>query len=979
MTVLSMFSSAFLLLLSLHLCLSFVSSYHATLSDCVSPLGPLTPSNASLFVQWFNNTAFAPQSTSATSPYQTSSTYSYTPSLTFHFPTALPSFLASSPTFSFQVQGHLLAPLTALYAFRCAYQPSDMQTLLWVDDHLLCPTDANNVNQSIHAQAGQLLHLRLDVIQQRPFTLQLYPHLDLQWQINSAAFTAIPTSALTACLSAPRIAQTALHSRQLQTGWDALYNPDVMTPTLLPHSLGLQVALYRMSSHEFRGNFSTERAVNGTATTTLFRILNRTWTGDANPYLSFALTWQGMSIQVESTSSRDNNSLTFVVEGQGKANWSDYRLILFPRFLWGRLGDCPLTAGAGVSSPFAVCHAPGIAPDIPLYANTPIDARHYPGINETIYGTDYVGFRFPDAESSSPPAFVLTTGVGRGVEAAREVVAAALASASFDSCVDPSLVAYSATPPPLEQCNLIQSTLAWLTVFTPYEGIVLVVSRRWDFGFGYVLFEWDSFFSVVMLSSLRSPLAKAVLLSTYLQVVKTRTLTPDGLGFVPNYASGTIASRDRTEPPIGAYTLLSLVRAFGADDSDLQWLVPLCFDDLRIETEWFWAHRRVPPLGLIGLGSDPNPPIFGDIEYNDMQAARYESGLDNSPMYDDDSLFNNRTHLMEQYDVGMTALLVAACQALVEVVAAMDGAVGVEAVDQLRAKVQVMGELSAQLWDDRQGLYVNVRARDGVYSRRLSPTSFFPMIAGLPSVGQAEVMVVQHLQNRNEFCVGLDCAGLPLPSIARSDLNYTDQTYWRGRQWGPHTMLAWWGLTHPAYAGSALISQARSQLARQVDDIWQHEWRLYHHVHENYDGDSAEGCNNPNSDPLYSWGALNPFVATLEWTAQAQARRAEVEGSREGQRGTLDSVEMPLAAAVLGSSEMLKVVLVLVAAVVGMAAVFAGVVLAVSSAYSGWRRGDRPALSLNAQRADAQLSQNLLDDAVTVAPTLATVRVEMSA
>ena len=867
-------------LLSLSLCLSFSSALPTTFSSCTSALGPLPPTNASLFVQWFNNTAFAPTSTSL---YQTNSTFAYSSFLSFQFPASLPPLLSPSPSsFSFQVHGHLVAPTTALYSFQCIHDPS-LQTLLWIDDHLLCPTDANNANQSIHATAGQLLHLRLEAIQTTPWTPQLLPHLDVQWQLNNQSFTAISPYYLTACLSTERLQQMALHQQQLQVGWDALYDPDLMTSTLLPHGLGLQLALYRVSTGEFRGNFTTERAINGSETTTLFRILNRTWTGDAHPFLSYSLTWGGMSIDVQQTSDRSNNSLTVVVAGQGEGNWSDYRLIIFPLYLWGRVGNCTFQSTSAATSPFAICASAGITPDIPVYASTPIDGRHYPGINETIYGNYYRGFTFP---TQAQPTFVLNTGTPRSVKSSQWLTQTASTSASFDGCVDEALVQYSASPAPREQCNLIQTTLAWLAVFTPYEGIVLVVSRRWDFGFGYVLFEWDSFFSVVMLSSLQSPLAKSLLVSTYLQVVKTRTITPDGLGFIPNYASGTIASRDRTEPPIAAKVLLELVKAYGWNDTDVQWIVSLCYEDIWLETEWFWQHRRVGPLQLIALGSDPNPPIFGDIEYNDMQAARYESGLDNSPMYDEDTLFNNQTHLMQLYDVGMTALFVAACRSLVQV-SNITG-VGVEHVADLQMKADEMGGLTEQLWDDKQGLYVNMRVKDGQYSRRLSPTSFFPLIAGLPSVAQAEVMIIQHLQNPSEFCVTLECAGQPLPSIARNDMNYTDQSYWRGRQWGPHTMLVWWGLTAERYAGSGVVRAARTQLAKQVDEIWKQEWRQFHHVHENYDGDTAVGCNTGNSDPLYSWGALNPYVAILQWVAQAKERKAELE--REGQEGLSEEV-----------------------------------------------------------------------------------------
>ena len=37
-------------------------------------------------------------------------------------------------------------------------------------------------------------------------------------------------------------------------------------------------------------------------------------------------------------------------------------------------------------------------------------------------------------------------------------------------------------------------------------------------------------------------------------------------------------------------------------------------------------------------------------------------------------------------------------------------------------------------------------------------------------------------------------------------------------------------------------------------------WRLYHHVHENYDPFTGESWNKANSDPFYNWGALLAYI-----------------------------------------------------------------------------------------------------------------------
>ena len=56
-----------------------------------------------------------------------------------------------------------------------------------------------------------------------------------------------------------------------------------------------------------------------------------------------------------------------------------------------------------------------------------------------------------------------------------------------------------------------------------------------------------------------------------------------------------------------------------------------------------------------------------------MQGARYESGQDNSPLYDEgsQSLFNNVTHHMELWDVGFSSMFVMEARSLAAVAEAL--------------------------------------------------------------------------------------------------------------------------------------------------------------------------------------------------------------------------------------------------------------------------------------------------------------------
>jgi DMSO reductase anchor subunit len=54
-----------------------------------------------------------------------------------------------------------------------------------------------------------------------------------------------------------------------------------------------------------------------------------------------------------------------------------------------------------------------------------------------------------------------------------------------------------------EVYEALSSVLQWNTCYSPYEGVVTPVSRGWDFGAGYVLFDWDNLFLVRALRVLR--------------------------------------------------------------------------------------------------------------------------------------------------------------------------------------------------------------------------------------------------------------------------------------------------------------------------------------------------------------------------------------------------------------------------------------------------------------------------------------------
>jgi putative isomerase len=387
--------------------------------------------------------------------------------------------------------------------------------------------------------------------------------------------------------------------------------------------------------------------------------------------------------------------------------------------------------------------------------------------------------------------------------------------------------------------DAIETTLGWDTIYEPEKGrVISPVSRVWSVGWGgYVLFDWDTFFAATMAGIGDKDLAYANALETL------REETPEG--FVPNFArAGGWKSFDRSEPPAGAITVLGLYRKFHD-----KWFVEDAFDPLLKWNRWWAQHRDLE--GTITLGSDPeNPPGNpDDHSVGAWQGAVYESGLDNSPMYDG-TTYNPKTHLLEYADVGMTSLYIADCDALAE----MAGVLGkTKEQAELKQRAEHYRAGLKKLWNADAGMFLNRNLHTNAWVMRLSPTNFYPFLAKAATPEQARTMIEKHLMNPNEFW-----GEWVIPSIARDDAAFKDQEYWRGRIWGPMNYLVYLGLRNYDDA------DARKAFAQKSYALFLKEWKDEGHVHENYNAITGSGDDVSSSDRFYHWGALLGYIEYLE-------------------------------------------------------------------------------------------------------------------
>jgi hypothetical protein len=392
--------------------------------------------------------------------------------------------------------------------------------------------------------------------------------------------------------------------------------------------------------------------------------------------------------------------------------------------------------------------------------------------------------------------------------------------------------------------DAIETTLGWDTIYEPEKHrVISPVSRVWSVGWGgYVLFDWDTFFAATLASVGDRDLA-------YANAVEIlREETPEG--FVPNYARPGWKSFDRSEPPVGAITVLGLYRKYHD-----RWFLEETFQPLLSWNRWWAKHRDMD--GYLAWGSDrDNEHINADEPSGGTkQGAIYESGLDNSPMYDGAS-YDSQSHLLEVGDVGLMSMYIADCDALAEMA---DTLGKTDEAKELRDRGARYKAKLGTMWDEKAGMFLNKDLHTGQWGTRLSPTNFYPMLAHAATAAQAKTMVEKHLLNPDEFW-----GDWVIPSIARNDAAYHDQQYWRGRIWGPMNYLVYLGLSN--YDDK----EVRRQFAQKSYSLFLKEWSGKRHVHENYNAITGTGDDVSSSDRFYHWGALLGYVEFLEQNEAAK-------------------------------------------------------------------------------------------------------------
>jgi hypothetical protein len=322
------------------------------------------------------------------------------------------------------------------------------------------------------------------------------------------------------------------------------------------------------------------------------------------------------------------------------------------------------------------------------------------------------------------------------------------------------------------------------------------VSRRWCPPGEVRLFCWDSFFNGL--------LAAYVDLDTARDTIRAILAAATPEGYVPNVASDRSQGRpsSRSQPPVGAMAIwkmhqLAPDRAFLAE----------VYPKLVKWHDWWFATN--PATGKPYRDGNQNGLLEWGCSSAQAQDIKWESGLDDSPMFDEMEI-NPATQTMQQDAVDLSALWAMDAESLGRIAEALGRA---EEARRFQQEVVAMNRrLNELCWDEEAGLYANrywtPRLESFRVAPELIPAGCWTTPDGAPGL-QAEYF------KSVKFDQALGSMTLPVPELLAAERGKLARQYGDAqRQMG----VRWTGLVKPPQSGLyALSVDTRSRYKLWLD------------------------------------------------------------------------------------------------------------------------------------------------------------------
>ena len=413
----------------------------------------------------------------------------------------------------------------------------------------------------------------------------------------------------------------------------------------------------------------------------------------------------------------------------------------------------------------------------------------------------------------------------------------------------------------------IYNNLAWMRLYQPDKGRVYIpAGRRWIFPKPdgtpdiWTIFEWDAFFNALEASVEDCGLAK--------QEIEAVLDCQYPWGNIPNWRSAHNGSPDRSQPPVGSFTVLKTY--YKCNDIAI---LEKSYEKLKKWHEFWKApskggfpRRDGNNDGLLEWGSDGDKIAKGMPKWergaDGRQRAAWESGQDDLPNFDNVP-FDNEKGTLKMNCIDLSSLYTLDCEMLMKIA----GILGKEE-DRIKFKreyEEMKKKINRMMWN--RDFYYD-RFWNGKFSTHKASSNFYPLLAGIPDEKRAKLLL-SHLLNEKEFW-----GEYVIPTISRDNPAFKDQQYWRGTIWPPTNYLVYQGLKRYKF------DEVASKFAVKSAKLFLKSWKKYRLCRENYNSITGKG----GGQRYQSWGPLFALILLedfIDYTPFEGLRVGNLSASRE--------------------------------------------------------------------------------------------------
>jgi putative isomerase len=341
----------------------------------------------------------------------------------------------------------------------------------------------------------------------------------------------------------------------------------------------------------------------------------------------------------------------------------------------------------------------------------------------------------------------------------------------------------------------------------------------WYFN-GY--WAWDTWKQAVGVLSFDPELAKALVWGMFEH--------QDNSGMIADvvYLDSSEDNWRDSKPPLAGWAIDAIYQVTGDVD-----FVRALYSRLVAYHEFWYRDRDHNKNGLCEYGSTDGT----------LEAARWESGMDNAVRFDKSEMVQNHATAwsMNQESVDLNSYLYLEKLALANLAKAL----GKEHRHWLEGAEKLAGRIRKDFYEEESGWFYDININDGSFVRTQSPEGWIPLWAGIATQQQAK-RVRNIIMDNTRFRTHV-----PFPTVVANDAEFSDG-YWRGLVWLDQVYFGIEGLRRYGYEDDA------AALTRQLFSNLQGVAEPGIPIYENYHPLTGEGQNVRH----FSWSAAHLLMLT---------------------------------------------------------------------------------------------------------------------